>query len=165
MFRFGQSWFLSCLPCSWTWGRVAHLACELEFTSVRLLVSSVARCCEVCVWRWGLLQTPCPCPALQWLSRPVGCGPPSAQQEPQYIKMFFIWDTKNAKLLRYQTFPDRLQYCHYVQKIWRSVCTHIKIQYALPMYRTCAKCMAFRHDTELISGVQTANTKASWFFF
>lgn len=24
---------------------------------------------------------------------------------------------KNAKLLRYQTFPDRLQYCHYVQKM------------------------------------------------
>lgn len=23
--------------------------------------------------------------------------------------------------------------------------------------------MAFRHDVELVSGVQTANTKASWF--
>lgn len=27
------------------------------------------------------------------------------------------------------------------------------------------KCMASKHDTELISGVQTANTKASWFSF
>lgn len=33
------------------------------------------------------------------------------------------------------------------------------------MYSTCAKCMAFKHDMELIAGVQTANTKASWFFF
>lgn len=35
----------------------------------------------------------------------------------------------------------------------------------ITMYSTCAKCMAFKHDTELISGVQTANTKASWFSF
>lgn len=44
-------------------------------------------------------------------------------------------------------------------------CAHIKMQQAPPLYSTCARRMAFRHDTGLVSGVQTANAKASWLFF
>lgn len=70
---------------------------------------------------------------------------------------------KNAKLLISNIFRSAtiLPLC---TKDLINVHTY-KIQYALPMYSTCAKCMAFKHDMELISGVQTANTKASWFFF
>lgn len=39
------------------------------------------------------------------------------------------------------------------------------MQQAPPLYSTCARRMAFRHDTGLVSGVQTANAKASWLFF
>lgn len=66
-------------------------------------------------------------------------------------KIFYLRH-KNAKSLRYQTFPDQLQYCHYVQKDLMINAHTYKNTVCIAYVQYMCKHMAFRHSTESSQG-------------